>query len=118
MKGDREMPDIVSNLLFGFTRQLKSILGKNLSKVIVYGSYARGDYRENSDVDVMVLVKLSESEIKKILPEIYDMAYDIELENNIHISVVMKNEEQFKYWEETLPFYRNVSREGVEINAG
>ena len=66
----------------------------------------------------MVLVKLSESEIKKILPEIYDMAYDIELENNIHISVVMKNEEQFKYWEETLPFYRNVSREGVEINAG
>ena len=88
------MPDIISNLLFGFTRQLKSILGKNLSKVIVYGSYARGDYRENSDVDVMVLVKLSESEIKKILPEIYDMAYDIELENNIHISVVMKNEVQ------------------------
>ncbi|MEE0686140.1 MAG: nucleotidyltransferase domain-containing protein [Lachnospiraceae bacterium] len=112
------MPDIVSNLLFGFTRQLKSMLGNNLSKVIVYGSYARGDYCENSDVDVMVLVKLSESEIKKILPEIYDMAYDIELENDIHISVVIKNEEQFEYWSDTLPFYRNVNKEGVEINAG
>ena len=109
------MPDIITNILFGFTRQLNSILGNNLSKVIVYGSYARGDYRENSDVDLMVLVKLSDSEIKKILPTIYDMAYDIELENDIHISVVIKNEEQFEYWADTLPFYRNVSEEGIDF---
>ena len=32
--------------------------------------------------------------------------------------VVIKNEEQFEYWADTLPFYRNVSREGVVINAG
>ncbi|MDO4468520.1 MAG: nucleotidyltransferase domain-containing protein [Bacillota bacterium] len=31
----------------------------------MYGSYARGDYKENSDIDIMVLVKLSEAEIKK-----------------------------------------------------
>ena len=66
----------------------------------------------------MVLVKLTESEIKKIVPIIYDIAYDIELEKGIHISVVVKNEEQFEYWMDTLPFYRNVSKEGVEINAG
>lgn len=112
------MPDTISNILFGFARQIKSMLGNKLSKVIVYGSYARGDYRENSDVDVMVLVKLTESEIKKIVPIIYDIAYDIELEKGIHISVVVKNEEQFEYWMDTLPFYRNVSKEGVEINAG
>ena len=88
------------------------------TKIIVYGSYARGDYRDNSDVDVMILVKLTESEIKKIAPNIYDMAYDIELEQGIHISVVIKNEKQFEYWVDTLPFYRNVSEEGVEINAG
>ena len=71
-----------------------------------------------SDVDVMILTKLSDEEIKKIDTKIYDMAYDIELENDIHISVVIKNEEQFEYWADTLPFYRNVSEEGVEINAG
>ena len=46
------------------------------------------------------------------------MAYDIELEKGIHISVVIKNEKQFEYWVDTLPFYRNVSKEGVEINVG
>lgn len=112
------MPDSIISILYGFTRQIKNMLGSNLSKVIVYGSYARGDYHENSDIDVMILTKLDEPEIKKITPSIYDMAYDIELEKGIHISIVIKNEEQFEYWVDTLPFYRNVSREGVEINAG
>lgn len=37
-----------------------------LTKVIVYGSYARSDYNSSSDVDVMILVKMSDNEIKKI----------------------------------------------------
>ena len=60
------MPEAVSNILYDFTKQLKDMLQSNLSRVLVYGSYARGDYRENSDVDVMVLVKLPEDEIKGI----------------------------------------------------
>lgn len=40
------MPDIISNILFGFSGQIKNVLGNKLSKVLVYGSYARGDYRE------------------------------------------------------------------------
>ena len=111
------MPDIINNIIYNFALQIKRLLGADLSKVIVYGSYARGDYRENSDVDVMILTKLSDEEIKKIDTKIYDMAYDIELEKGIHISVIIKNEEHFKYWENTLSFYRNVKEEGVLINA-
>ena len=112
------MPDIVSDILFEFARQIKKLLGAKLSRIMVYGSYARGDFHEDSDIDVMILVKLSETEIKQVASAIYNMAYDIELEKGIHISVVIKNEEQFEYWVDTLPFYRNVSKEGVEINAG
>lgn len=111
------MPDLISNIVYGFALQIKRLLGKDLSNIIVYGSYARGDYHDSSDVDVMILTKLSEEEIKKIDTQIYDLAYDIELEKGIHISVVIKNEEHFKYWEDTLPFYRNVRKEGVAINA-
>lgn len=112
------MPDIIRSIIYGFALQIKNVLGNNLSKVIVYGSYARGDYRENSDVDVMILVKLTDEEIKEIASSLYDLAYDIELEKGIHISLVIKNEEQFEYWGDTLPFYRNVKEEGVIINAG
>jgi len=51
------MPNTISNIIYGFSVQLRRLLENDLSKVILYGSYARGDFQENSDVDIMVLVK-------------------------------------------------------------
>lgn len=39
------------------TIELKRLFGTDLCRIVVYGSYARGDYTENSDIDVMILVK-------------------------------------------------------------
>ena len=87
-----------------------------LTKVIVYGSYARGDYNSSSDVDVMILVKMSDNEIKKIENQVYDLAFDIEMDTGVDISPIIKNEEQYEYWLDTLPFYKNIHEEGVIVN--
>lgn len=110
------MPDNVSRIIYNFSQELKRMLGERLSKVILYGSYARGDYRDNSDVDVMILVKMSDDEIRKVKNDIYDLAFDIEMSTGIDISPVIKNEEQYEYWSDTLPFYRNVKKEGVVVS--
>lgn len=110
------MPDNVSIIVYRFTQELKRILGAKLSKVIVYGSYARGDYRENSDVDIMILVKMSDDEIRQVKNTIYDLAFDFELGTGIDISPIIKNEDQYEYWVDTLPFYRNVRDEGVVVS--
>ena len=109
------MPDNVSKIIYNFSQEIKSILGDRLSKIIVYGSYARGDYRDNSDVDVMVLVKMSDDEIRSVKNDIYDLAFDIQMDTGIDISLVIKNEDQYEYWSDTLPFYRNVKKEGVVV---
>lgn len=111
------MPDTVHSIVYYFAVQLKKLLGTKLTKVILYGSYARGDYRENSDVDIMILTTMSEDEIRKTANAIYDIAFDIELEKGIHISAVIKNENQYAYWVDTLPFYKNIQKEGLEISA-
>ena len=110
------MSDNVKNILISFSGQLRSILGERLSQIIVYGSYARGDYNDCSDVDVMILVKRSEAEIKKIENEIYDLAFEIEMNTGVDISPVIKNENQYEYWSDTIPYYKNIKREGVVIN--
>lgn len=110
------MPDHVSQIVYRFSQELKKILGNQLSKVIVYGSYARGDYNDRSDVDVMVLVKMPDEEIRAIKNDVYDIAFDIELSTGIEISPIIKNEAQYEYWVDTLPFYRNVREEGVVIS--
>ncbi len=38
------------DILLSFSRRVKDILDDKLTKIILYGSYARGDYRENSDI--------------------------------------------------------------------
>lgn len=110
------MPDTVRDIMYQFSRQMRRIFGVHLSKVIVYGSYARGDYQKNSDVDVMILVDLTEEEIKKRENVVYDIAFDIEMSTGIDISPVIKSEEQYEYWVDVLPYYRNVREEGVEIS--
>ena len=104
------------DILLEFTGQVKRILGKNLKKVILYGSYARGDYRENSDIDIMILTTLTDEEIRKTKTSIYDLAFDFQMEYGVDISVVIKNEEHFNYWLGALPFYDNVQKEGVVLN--
>lgn len=105
-------------IILEFSKQVKKLLGKKLSKVILYGSYARGDYQKNSDIDLMILTTLSDREIEKIETDIFDIAFDFELQYAVDISVIVKNEEHFNYWLGALPFYDNVKKEGVIVLNG
>lgn len=110
------MPEAVHNIVYKFAQQIRGIYGDSLKKIVVYGSYARGDYQENSDIDIMILVDASDAEIKKRFNLVCDLAFDYEMDYGVVISPLVKNEEHFIKWSETLPFYRNVKQEGVIVN--
>ena len=112
------MPVSISNLMSEFAKDMKQQFGSDLSRIIVYGSYARGDYTENSDVDVMILVKTPEESIHNYIESVSDCAFEYLMKYGIDISPVIKNEEHFNYWVDNLPYYRNVRDEGVIVNAG
>lgn len=103
------------DVLMFFAKNVKAILKENLSKLIVYGSYARGDYHSNSDIDVMILTPLSKEEIEHVENDIYDLAFELELESGIVVNPVIENESHYKYWLGALPFYNNVEKEGIVI---
>lgn len=103
-------------IILEFSQQVKQLLGKKLAKVILYGSYARGDNRENSDVDIMVLTTLTDDEIDKIETSLFDLAFDFQMKYGIDISVIVKNEGHFNHWLGALPFYDNVKKEGIVLN--
>ena len=50
-------------LVSQYVEVLCKIYGKHLKTVILYGSYARGDYTKDSDIDIMVLLDLSDIDI-------------------------------------------------------
>ena len=50
------MPQAIQTLLTQYLSEVQKIYGAHLKSVILYGSYARGDYTSDSDVDIMLLV--------------------------------------------------------------
>ena len=111
------MPVHISDVMQEFAKSVRKILGNSLDSVIVYGSYARGDYSEFSDIDVMLLVSLGEEGIKKISDQISDLAFDFMMKYGVDISPVITNTDHFNYWVHNLPYYRNVRDEGVRLSA-
>ena len=111
------MPINITDIMQQFASSLRKLLGNTLDSVIVYGSYAREDYSELSDVDVMILVTLSEEKIKKISDEISDMAFEYLMRFGVDITPVITNIDHFNYWVDNLPYYRNVRDEGVRLSA-
>ena len=111
------MPVHILEIMQNFAKSVRKMLGDSLDSVIVYGSFARGDYSELSDIDVMLLVSLGEEDIKKISDQISDLAFDFMMKYGVDISPVITNVDHFNYWVDNLPFYRNVRDEGVRLSA-
>ena len=107
----------IKEIMQQFADRVRGLLGNTLDSVIVYGSYARGDYSELSDIDVMILVTLTEEKIKKMSDEISDMAFEYLMEFGVDISPVITNIDHFNYGVDNLPYYRNVRDEGVRLSA-
>lgn len=111
------MHDTAKDLLHHYVEDLKNIYGQYLRTVILYGSYARGDCTEDSDIDIMVLVDLSEKEIAEKSHELSDVTFDYYFDNDLEIMPIVKNIEHFNKWLRAYPFYNNVKREGIELYA-
>ena len=103
----------LQNLLKEYADKIQKIYGNHLSQIILYGSYARGDYRDDSDIDIMILLDISDLEIKKYRHSLSDMTYDFNWDNGLNIKPIAVSEYHFNKWRDAYPFYNNVYQEGV-----
>jgi len=84
------------------------------AEAILYGSRARGDFKPDSDWDILILVddtKFTNELDDKFRNELYSLS--LEIEQFISINIYPK-----KYWKNKLlysPLYFNVSKEGIEL---
>ncbi len=97
-------------VLDDFKRELEELYGERLKQVILYGSWARGDATEDSDIDVLVVLEgnvVPGREIDRMI----DIITDINLEYGVLVSVYPVSEEG--YLTVNSPLLMNVRREGI-----
>ncbi|MBU0700702.1 nucleotidyltransferase domain-containing protein [bacterium] len=94
---------------------LPADITKHIKKYIVYGSRARGEGGEESDLDILMLV---DEKSPKIEQELEDAAYQIMWEHDFRpiISLKIFAEDKFNQaLRKGFSFYRNVEREGIVV---
>ena len=99
------------------TKQLKS-MSKELSvyyknvliRIVVYGSYARNQQSDESDVDIAMFVKKEINRDKMI-----EISSKYEIETGKILSLIDIEQSKYEKYKDTLPFYQNISKEGIEI---
>lgn len=80
------MPQDMKKLIEQYIFEIKKIYGPHLRKVILYGSYARGDFKSDSDVDIMILLDISDLDLKAYSQSLSYMTYDFNLDNEFEAS--------------------------------
>ncbi len=98
-----------------FAEEAKMIYGKALRKVILYGSCARGDFEQDSDIDIMVLLDSPAEKMNEERKKILDASDRLDLAYDVVLTPVFQNYQQFQYYMRVSKFYRNVQKEGVQF---
>ncbi|MBO4853089.1 MAG: nucleotidyltransferase domain-containing protein [Schwartzia sp.] len=109
------MKQELQDVLKRYTADVCALYGERLCEVILYGSYARGDYREDSDIDIMVLVDMDDEEIRRKGEMLSHLTYEYNDTNDILIMPIVVNINHFNRWVRAYPFYNNVWNEGIEL---
>lgn len=111
------MPQSLNEILKNYVKDIHGLYGEQLKAVILYGSYARGDYQLDSDIDLMILVNLTEQEIMAKGHSLSEMTFEYDFNYDLAIMPIVKNIDHFNKWLRSYPFYYNIKKEGVELYA-
>ena len=109
------MPISKQSILEEYVDAVRKIYGTHLTKIILYGSYARGDAKADSDIDVMILLDISDDEAKQFQDDLLNVTFDYNFDNDIEINAIAHSEKLFNRWLDAYPFFQNVKNEGVVL---
>lgn len=94
---------------------LKKLLGDKLRKVVLYGSYARGDYDEESDIDFAAIVNIPFGKVDDYDETLADIEVDLCLKYHVYVSILLFAEENFYSDAHVIPLFANIVKEGSVV---
>ena len=103
----------IQPIIVEFTEQAKAHYGNRLAKIILFGSYARGEAHDESDVDLLVVLNDEEVKTHQEKDSISEMLWRLFLKYLIDISVIPTTRNRYEHSEEYL--FKFIRKDGKLI---
>lgn len=110
---DRKVPESIAGLAKEFAEGIRGLYGSRLDKVILFGSYARGEQHEESDVDFLVVLNDESINAFAEISRMSGISAEIGLKYNFWISTVPISINRLLHGEAALAI--NVRKEGIVV---
>jgi predicted nucleotidyltransferase len=107
---------VLDDISVQIAHEARLLLGDKLDRVLLYGSYARGDFDEESDIDIMILADIPASETWQVNMQINTLACRLGLENDVVVAPYVTDSATFYKFLKAMTFYENVMRDGVLLS--
>ena len=92
---------------------LTAIFQNNISMIILYGSVARNEATNESDIDIAVILKQELSHDKRA--EFLEWSAEFDMKYEKVFSFIDIEKEKMEQWGDILPFYKNIQKEGIVL---
>ena len=89
--------------------------GDDIEAIYLYGSYARGDFDEDSDIDFAAIVKGDPLNIGKKREQVWKDTLRMDLELDVVSSPMVISSEIFNEYKNEVGYYGNVFKEGIRL---
>jgi len=110
-KSKEELEIILKELL----DRVYPLFGDKLKKAILFGSYARGDYDAESDIDVMLMLSEDDVALREYSDKITDIVVELDLKYDVVLAAILQSETKFMKYQHAMPFYSSINNEGVVL---
>lgn len=94
---------------------VSELMREDLVEVILYGSCARGDYTEDSDIDIALITNCDRVEAKKYNEELANIATSLAMKYFAVVNFVCLPSEEFEKKKTWYAYFRNIDREGEVV---
>ena len=106
--------ELINRAVSRYAEEARNTYGAKLYQVILFGSCARGDYSDDSDVDIMILLDVPQEEIPAERSKTAGISskLDVEFDYDILFAPVVESKDVFIKYQNAMPFFNNIAKEG------
>lgn len=107
------MIPVVQQIANEYKSKLQNLYGEDFVELILFGSHARGDFHEESDVDFAVVLRNPELRVAEEIFKTSPIGTRLELQYGLMLSTLFVSEQKKNNSMQWI--YQNIRKEGIVV---